>query len=106
MEIKCPYAGRREKIKPGKNFSFLEMREGETDVFQLKRSHPYYYQVTAEMMLARKSTCYFAVYTLAPDMFIEKISLNDTFFMTEMLPKLQDFFEQHYLPIAVAEIAK
>ena len=102
--MKCPFVGRREKIKPGKNFSFLERKEGET--FQLKRSHPYYYQITAEMMLSRKRTCYFVVYTLAPDMFIEKISLDEAFFMNEMLPKLQHFFEEHYLPIAAAEIAK
>ena len=104
VEVKCPYSGRRDKIKPGKNFSFLEMKDGDT--YQLKRSDKYYYQVTAEMMLARKSTCYFIVYTLAPDMFIEKITLDEEFFMTEMLPKLKDFFEQHYLPIAAAEIAK
>ena len=101
--MKCPYVGRRQKIEPGKNFSFLEKKDG---VIQLKRSHPYYYQVTAEMMLSGKSTCYFVVYTLAPDMFIEKISLNVEFFQNEMLPKLQNFFEQHYLPIAASEIAK
>ena len=43
MEVKCPFSGRRDKIKPGKNFSFLEMMEGDT--IQLKRSHKYYYQV-------------------------------------------------------------
>lgn len=104
MEAKCPFTGRRDKIKPGKNFSFLEKKnEGE---FKLSRSHRYYYQVTAEMMLSKKRTCYFIVYTLAPDIYIEKINLDEDFFMNEMLPKLHNFFEQHYLSIAAANIVK
>ena len=102
----------REKIKPGNNFSFLEVNEDVADAnvsatkFRLKRSHKYYYQVTAEMMLARRSTCYFVVYTLAPDMFIEKIKLDEEFFTSEMLPKLKKFFEEHYLPLAASHLMK
>ena len=103
VEVKCPYAGRQHKIRPGKNFSFLEMKG---DKFQLKRSDKYYYQVTAEMMLAKRRTCYFVVYTLAPDIFIEEIKLDEEFFTSEMLPKLSDFFEQHYLPVAANAITK
>ena len=103
MEVKCPFAGHREKIKPGKKFPFLEVIG---DKFRLKRSDKYYYQVTAEMMLAKKSTCYFVVYTLAPDIYIEEIKLDEEFFASEMLPKLHDFFEQHYFPILVANITK
>ena len=103
MEAKCPFAGRREKIKPGKYFSFLETVGGK---IQLKRSHGYYHQVTAEMMLAGKKTCYFIVYTLAPDLFVEEIKLDEEFFMTTMLPKLKFFFEEHYLDLAAKDIMK
>ena len=111
VEVKCPFGGSREKIKPGKKFDFLEAIGDGADVdinsqFRLKRSHKYYYQVTAEMMLAKRSTCYFVVYTLAPDIFIEEIKLDEEFFTSEMLPKLKDFYEQHYFPILVAEITK
>ena len=106
VEIKCPYSGRQQMIKPGKHFPFLEVKEGEPDKYQLKRSHHHYYQVTAEMMLARRSTCYYVVYTLAPDIFVEEIKLDEEFFTSEMLPKLHEFFEQHYFPILVANITK
>ena len=104
LEVKCPYTGRRDKIKPGKNFSFLEVTDD--DKFRLKRSHKYYYQVTAEMMLAGRSTCYFVVYTLAPDMYIEEVRLDEEFFASEMLPKLKLFFEEHYLPVAASKFTK
>ena len=84
--------------------SFHSLTSSESDraaIPPITKSH-----VTAEMMLARRSTCYFVVYTLAPDMYIEKISLDEDFFMNEMLPKLHDFFEQHYLPVAATDIAK
>ena len=81
IEVKCPYTGRNEKIKPGNNFDFLEMKEGgDPEKFQLKRTHKYYYQVTAEMLFAKRNKCYFVVYTLAPDLFIEEISLDEEFF--------------------------
>ena len=105
LEVKCPYSASKERIKPG-TVSFLEMKDGDPEQFQLQRSHPYYYQVTGEMILAKKSKCYFVVYTLAPDLFIEEITLDEDFFMKEMLPKLQDFFEQHYLPLAATNITK
>jgi hypothetical protein len=41
MEVKCPFNGREEKIAPGKNFPFLEVRDGG---IHLRKGHSYYYQ--------------------------------------------------------------
>jgi hypothetical protein len=41
IEVKCPFNGKEEKIAPGKNFSFLESRDGG---IHLKHGHSYYYQ--------------------------------------------------------------
>ena len=58
------------------------------------------------MMLSRRNTCYFVVYTLAPDIFIEEIKLDERFFTSEMLPKLEQFFEEYYLPLAASHLTK
>ena len=60
LEVKCPYSGREEKIKPGKNFPFLEERDGN---FCLKRGHNYYYQCMGQMAICKKQRCYFVTYT-------------------------------------------
>jgi hypothetical protein len=43
LEVKCPFNGRDEKIKPGKHFPFL-MKACNGDTC-LKRNHDYYYQI-------------------------------------------------------------
>ena len=56
LEVKCPYSGREEKIKPGKNFPFLEERDGN---FCLKRGHNYYYQCMGQMFICKKTALLF-----------------------------------------------
>ena len=43
IECKCPFNGREEIIRPGKNFAFLELDEN--GVMKLKKNSNYYYQV-------------------------------------------------------------
>ena len=94
VEIKCPYNGRKKKIVPGKDFAFLEEVDGE---IHLRRCHNYYYQIMGQMKLSKRSHCYFVVYTFE-DMFYEKIDLDEEFFMSNMLPKLKEFYDQYYCP--------
>ena len=99
LEVKCPYSGREEKIKPGKNFPFLEERDGN---FCLKRGHNYYYQCMGQMAICKKHRCYFVTYTFC-DILIEKIAFDETFYAT-MLPLLEDFYTKHYLPTIVSTL--
>ena len=100
-EVKCPYNGRKKKISPGKDFSFLEEVDGE---IHLKKNHNYYYQVIGQLKLSKRSFCYFIVYTFE-DIFVEKIAMDEEFFKSNMLLKLLDFYDIHYCPY-LAEILK
>ena len=106
IEVKCPYVGRQAKIEPNtKKFPFLEWIDKEKKLFRLKRTHPYFYQVTGEMKLSKRDTCYFVVFTLV-DLYVEEIKLDGEFFNTNMLPVLQQFYEQHYCPLVAAKFIK
>ena len=92
VEIKCPYAGREEKIKPGKNFPFLS--ESCDKIFMLKFSK-HYYQVQGQMFITGRSNGKFMVFTLC-DIQILDIPLDEVFCRTELLPRSTNFYKNHY----------
>ena len=94
VEIKCPYSGRNEKIKPGKNFNFLEIIDGK---LSLRLISNYYYQVQGQMLLAKRSKCLFVVFTLV-DFAVIEIHVNHVFCQGVMLPKLKAFYDDFYSP--------
>ena len=102
VEAKCPFAGRNQMITAGKNFSFLEKVE---DQVRLKRTHKYYYQLVGQMKIAKKNVGYFIVYTYK-DFFYEKITLDEAFFKDSMLPKLKEFYDNHYCPYVASVLKK
>ena len=93
-EVKCPYNGRNEEIKPGLHFQFLEEVNG---VPKLKRNHNYYYQIIGQLAIARSTLCYFIVYT-HKDFFVEDIEFDSDFFEVNIFPKLNSFYQCHYKP--------
>ena len=102
VEVKCPYAGRKSKISPGKHFSMLERVDGRV---QLKRNNNYFFQIMGQMKLSRKTHGYFVVYT-HKDLYYEKIEFDDVFFMNQMLPKLQEFYNEVYCPYIASVLKK
>ena len=104
VEVKCPYAGRKEHIQPGPFFPCLGFTDVAKTHFQLKTNHKWYFQVQGQMACARKNTCFFVMYTFA-DMYVEKIGFDAEFFSQIMLPKLSNFYVQHWRPFLADEIA-
>ena len=93
VEIKCPFAGRDEKIKPGKNFPFWGTNAcGE--LVLLSKSN-YYYQVQGQLYLTDRSICEFVVYTNA-DIKVINIPFDGDFCTHMLLPPLHAFYEEHY----------
>ncbi|VDI43683.1 Hypothetical predicted protein, partial [Mytilus galloprovincialis] len=52
VEIKCPYNGRNEDVKPGPNFKFLQMDSNGNIV--LKESSNYYDQIQGQLFVTKK----------------------------------------------------
>jgi hypothetical protein len=100
VEIKCPYSGRNMLITEGPEFPFLHMSNNR---LSLKRNHQYFYQVQGQMACSEICSCYFVVYTLK-DIFVEVINYDATFFESEMLPKLKEFYFTYYEPVILSRM--
>ncbi|XP_056005265.1 uncharacterized protein LOC125664437 [Ostrea edulis] len=63
IEVKCPFAGRFEKIQPGKYFPYLTM-DSVTGEMKLKPTSKYFFQIQGQMLIAKNK---FAIllYTLS-----------------------------------------
>lgn len=102
IEIKCPYTGRNDQIRPCHLFPYLE----ETDSgYSLKKNHKYYFQIQGQLAISNKTNCYFVVYTFV-DFFIQKIPCDNLFYTNYMLPKLKSFYIQQWRPFIASKVAK
>ncbi len=73
---------------------------------QLKKMHPYYYQIMGEMRQVRRSKCYFIVFMLK-NLFVEKVKYDDGIdFTKSMLPHLSTFYKNHYCLLIASQLLK
>ena len=97
-EIKCPYSTRNLtpenacRIVP--NFCCRLDADGSAI---LRKGHSYYYQIQGQMAITGRNWCDFVVYT-PYGISVERITFNESFWLNEMLPKLDLFYDGHYLP--------
>jgi len=92
VEVKCPYVGREMKIKPGKQFLFLQEVNG---IISLKKTHPYYFQITGQLAITGRKSCFFIVYAFK-DLFVEEVHFDETLWKNTVLPRLISFYKNHF----------
>lgn len=91
VEVKCPYKAREKMIEPGADFPFI------TVDMKLSRQHRYFDQVQGQMMLTKRQSCYFVVYTFK-DLKVLNVAYDHDYCHLSLLPKLKDFYEKFYRP--------
>ena len=64
---------------------------------KLKRNHVYYPQIQGQMAIGERKWCDFVVYT-NKGISIERIPFNSTFWESELLPKLTEFYTHCVAP--------
>ncbi|KAK7899652.1 hypothetical protein WMY93_020505, partial [Mugilogobius chulae] len=101
LEIKCPFKYRSSSIKHAlethdKHFCLELSRDGLT----LRKSHPYYAQVQAQIFVTCSNHCDFVVWT-QKDMVVVRL-FPDQAFWEPRLKKAQQFFKCVCLPELVA----
>ena len=96
VEVKCPHCvlSFDEAIDSRRDFC-LE-RNNETQQFNLKRTHQYYYQVQLQLAVTQCNFCDFVVW-LKDSIHIERIHYDSAFFLSH-LPRVTDFFKKCVLP--------
>jgi hypothetical protein len=95
VEVKCPFSGRNEMIKPGPHFKFLKYDSN--GKVSLKPSCNYFDQIQGQLYISNRTVCYFVVYTFC-DLFVERIFLDSEYCHSCLMPKLELFYKKYYRP--------
>lgn len=101
VEVKCCYSVKgltfQEAIAT-KKLKFLSCDQANN--YSLKKTHCYYYQIQGQLHITGKDYCLFGVYNESPGntMFVQKIFKDDQFWDNKMLPHLQEFLNEYFLP--------
>ena len=105
-EVKCPYSFRNlTPIEAGQSSKFCceVVPSGAQSALQLKHTHPYFCQVQGQMGITERSWCDFIVYT-TKGLHVERINFDSGFWETELLPKLEAFFDNCLAPEIVCPV--
>ena len=98
VEIKCPYSLRHltpEEACADPSF-YCQLVNGKPE---LKKDHPYYYQVQGQMGLAGLKWCDFVVF-FQKGLIVQRIKFDEPFWKS-MITKLTNFYQQHVMPEAM-----
>ena len=90
-EIKCSYKYRDATPHDAALNNDFMMHVYVDGTLKLKRNHVYYSQIQGQMAIGERKWCDFVAYT-NKGIAIERIPFNDTFWESELLPKLTDFY--------------
>ena len=94
LEIKCPYSIIDSDTLP----SYLT-QEHDTDLYQLDKSHRYYYQIQGELMCTGRKYAVLAVYhkLFQGDRIYLSCIEHDPVFCDKMTQKLIDFYYSYFI---------
>ncbi|XP_030846196.1 uncharacterized protein LOC115926045 [Strongylocentrotus purpuratus] len=101
VEIKCPSTAPTEKPSP-RNEKFLRRDNG--GKFHLKRNHPYYDQIQAQLAVTGRSWCDFFVYKDS-GVFLERIE-RDPQWQGSFVMDMDRFFWRFIVPVLVSRAFK
>ena len=100
LEVKCPYKCHKSFAEAVKDSTFFLTHKDE--MFKLKVSHQYYYQVQFQLYVSEFEWCDFVVWS-PKELYIERIRRNAHFFDPPVIDKLPTFYFDHLLPAFFAE---
>lgn len=90
-EIKCSYKYRDTTPDDAALNSDFMLHKDVDGSLKLKRNHVYYSQIQGQMAIGDRNWCDFVVFT-NKGISIERIPFNSTFWESELLPKLTEFY--------------
>lgn len=99
VEIKCPSSAAEitpeEAIKSKKITAWKTTADGK--ILEMKPTHPWYYQIQGQLHITKRIYCLLGLWT-PKGMKVENIKRDDSFWDTQMFPKLQTFYLDCLLP--------
>ena len=101
LEIKCPFCHMNDSIEKAISTDKSFCIEKAGDIYTLKKSHQYYYQVQTQISVCQKDYGDFVVWT-SEGVFIERI-LPDPDFFKSLVEKAEQFFKLCIMPELVGK---
>lgn len=96
VEVKCPYSCMNEQIVDFQNsvcnVPYLHFVNG---ILQLKTSHQYYTQIQLQMYVTSMNLC--DLFVWSPKDSVTITIMRDESFLSDLVPKLRDFYFSYYL---------
>lgn len=90
LEIKCPFTSRNKFISHV-TVPYLEQYDGK---LQLRRTHPYHYQIQGQLLCSERDVCDLFIYTFVDTQTI--VVKRDQAFIDTMVTDLKLFFDKHF----------
>ena len=98
VEIKCPSATKDNTVDYAIEHNINVRRIFDrTNKDLMNKTHPYYFQVLGQLIVANRSYCIFAIWTTVDLKYI-KVLRDDEFWNTRMEPLLSQFYKECLVP--------
>jgi hypothetical protein len=97
VEVKCPWNVKDLTVLDAVKARKIKYAEKKKDGLHVKMDHNYSYQIQGQLHITQRDFCLFVVYTKR-GIFVEKIERDRKFWKEKILPKLEKFFFQYFLP--------
>ena len=99
LEVKCPASANDTLLKDLCHKSNFFLNFSDTNNFQLKTNHNYYYQVQGQMHITKRAWCDFVVWSpCETNLHVERILYKPQIWEKTMYPKLEQFYFGSMLP--------
>ena len=100
IEVKCPYSKRDLDISSSNSFPFLDFVNGQ---ISLKKSHMYFDQVQGQLIISKRTKCFFVVFTKV-SLKVIQISRDDLYCESCLIPKLKCFYDTYYVKYVASKM--
>ena len=103
LEVKCPYSVRNMTPTEAASGNGFCSRLNSSRQLELKQNHQYYAQVQGQMALGERNWCDFVIFTLK-GISVQRISFDQEYWNTKLLPKLASFYDNCVAPELVSPV--
>ena len=93
LEVKCSFTAKDSTV----NADTVKYLQKNVSELHLDTGHDYYYQIQGQMLCTGRKQCYFFVWS--PHGHHLPSIIRDYDFISNMLVKLSNFYNQHFLPV-------
>lgn len=98
LEVKCPYSKRGMSVEEACKDKTFCLHVNDEGLPKLKFGHQYFYQIQGQIFVCKLEWVDFVVWFGSSNLFIERVYFNKDWWYQTVLPRLDFFYKQAFLP--------